>query len=156
MITWKFNLQDWSHHHFLCKQKHQEVCSTLEPYTTLTLDHQICRAVQVIKLFSNKKECYSEVNATFYNISTVQEFQGLSVTCGSPRSALFEAALHYEVTMSGVLMANYYLSWRLKNNVMSSKYLVTRVLRDHWILNVTVLWWCHNILESPRYIVIIH
>ena len=94
MITWKFNLQDWSHHHFLCKPKHQEVCSTLGPYTTLTLDYQRCRAVQVNKLFSNRKECYSEVNATFYNnISAVQVYQGLSVTCGSPRSALFEAAL---------------------------------------------------------------
>ena len=39
--------------------------------------------------------------------------------------------LHYEVTMSGALMANYYISWRLKNNVMSSKYLVTCMLRDH-------------------------
>ena len=39
--------------------------------------------------------------------------------------------IHYEVTMSGMLMANYYISWRLKTNVMSSKYLVMRVLRDH-------------------------
>ena len=40
-------------------------------------------------------------------------------------------AAHYEVTMSGALMANYYISWRLKNNVMSSKYLVMRLLHDH-------------------------
>ena len=38
---------------------------------------------------------------------------------------------HYEVTMSGALMANYYISWRLENNVMSSKYLVMRALHDH-------------------------
>ena len=38
---------------------------------------------------------------------------------------------HYEVTMSGALMANYYISWRLENNVMSSKYLVMRTLHDH-------------------------
>ena len=38
---------------------------------------------------------------------------------------------HYEVTMSGTLMANYYISWRLENNVMSSKYLVMHALNDH-------------------------
>ena len=43
----------------------------------------------------------------------------------------FDVRKHYEVTMSGALMANYYISWRLKNNVMSSKYLVMRALHDH-------------------------
>ena len=40
-------------------------------------------------------------------------------------------AEHYEVTMSGELMANFYISWKLENNVMSSKYLVMRSLHDH-------------------------
>ena len=38
---------------------------------------------------------------------------------------------HYQVTMSCALMAFYYISWRLENNVMSSKYLVMRALHDH-------------------------
>ena len=44
---------------------------------------------------------------------------------------VFYTLVHYEVTMSGALMANYYISWRLENNVMSSKYLVMRALHDH-------------------------
>ena len=35
-----------------------------------------------------------------------------------------------------------------------------RVTRSHahfpWSLNIDVLWWRHNILESPRYVVICH
>ena len=38
---------------------------------------------------------------------------------------------HYEVTMSGALMANSPRSWRLQNNVTSSKYLVMHAFRDH-------------------------
>ena len=44
------------------------------------------------------------------------------------------AGTHYEVTMSGALMANSPRSWRLQNNVTSSKYLVMHAFRDHWIL----------------------
>ena len=65
---------------------------------------------------------------------------------------IFNVTLHYKVTMSGALMADYHISWRLKNNVTSSKYFVTRTFHDCWNLIVTVLWWYHIILESPRYI----
>ena len=34
---------------------------------------------------------------------------------------------HYEVTMSGALMANYYISWRLENIVTSSKYCIIKM-----------------------------
>ena len=49
----------------------------------------------------------------------------------SPQLYLVLFCMHYEVAMSGALMANYSISWRLENNVMSSKYLVMRALHDH-------------------------
>ena len=106
---------------------------------------------QLKKVYRYQIYCYRE-----YNFHTLVFSEVVFKDTVLPFNFTFWDKEHYEVTMSGALMANYYISWRLENNVMSSKYLVMHALHDHWILNVTVLWWRHNILESPRYIVKIH
>ena len=59
---------------------------------------------------------------------------------------------HCELT----LVAYFYIFSILQNIVTSSKCLVTRELRDHWIWYVTVLLWHHNILENRKYTEICH
>ena len=73
------------------------------------------------------------------------DFQKISKMCANPKNCLYFGFLkklervYYEVTMSGALMANYYMSWRLENNVTSSKYLFMRAFHDRRILKVTAL-----------------